>query len=101
MPASLADHIRSKPDAGRIPSALPAKMWTRYRQGNACDGCDQPIHAAQIAYQFLQDSGDVLQLHIGCLGMWLAELRRRGLTMPTRLPPGGARGEGQGGGADA
>jgi hypothetical protein len=46
---------------------------------NPCDCCGQPIHPAQIEYHFLLDSGDVFRLHIGCLGMWLAELRRRGL----------------------
>jgi hypothetical protein len=53
-------------------------MWTGYGQGNDCNGCGQPIYPAQIEYEFLH-SGDVKQLHIGCLGLWLAELRRRGV----------------------
>jgi hypothetical protein len=76
---SLADQIRDKLDVDLLPRALPEKLWTGYGQGNPCDGCDQPIHPAQIEYEYVRDSGDVLRLHIGCLGMWLAELRRRGL----------------------
>jgi hypothetical protein len=76
---SLADQIRDKLDAGLLPRALPEKMWTGYGQGNPCDGCGQPIFPAQIEYESVPDSGDVTRLHIGCLGMWVAELRRRGL----------------------
>jgi hypothetical protein len=79
---SLADQIRHKLDAGVLPHLrpenLPEKMWTGYGCGNPCNGCSQPIYPAQIEYHFPLDSGDVLRLHIGCLGMWLAELRRRG-----------------------
>jgi hypothetical protein len=74
----LADQILDKLDAGVLPRVLPEKMWTGYGCGNPCNGCSQPIYPAQIEYHFPLDSGDVLRLHIGCLGMWLAELRRRG-----------------------
>jgi hypothetical protein len=80
---SLADQIRDKLDAGALPSVLPEKIWTGYGQGNHCNGCSQPIHPVQIEYHFLLDSGDVSRLHIGCLGMWVAELRRRGLVKQT------------------
>jgi hypothetical protein len=76
---SLAEQIRDKLDAGMLPRVLPEKMWTGYGHGIPCNGCSLPIHPAQIEYHFLVDSGDVFRLHIGCLGMWIAELRRRGL----------------------
>jgi hypothetical protein len=75
----LAIHIRDKLDAGVLPRVPAEKMWTGYGQGTACDGCDQPILPAQVEYESLEDSGDVVRLHIGCLGVCLAELRRRGL----------------------
>jgi hypothetical protein len=75
---SLADQIRHKLDADVLPRVLPEKMWTGYGQGNPCDGCGELIHPAQIEYEFL-NSGDVVRFHIGCMGMWLAELRRRGM----------------------
>jgi hypothetical protein len=77
---SLASQIRDKLDAGVLPHVLPEKMSTGYGQEYDCNGCDQPIYPALIEYQFL-NSGDVIRFHIGCMGMWLAELRRRGLTM--------------------
>jgi hypothetical protein len=83
MPERLADQIRNKLDAGVLPRALPAKMWTGYGHANPCDGCDQPVDPVQIEYQFIEDSGDIFRFHIGCLGMWLAELRRRGLIPPS------------------
>jgi hypothetical protein len=79
LKSSLADQIRDKLNAGLLPRVLPEKMLTCYGQDNPCNGCSQPIHAAQIEYHFLLGSGDVFRLHIGCMGMWLAELRRRGL----------------------
>jgi hypothetical protein len=85
MPGSLANKIRHKLDAGRLPSVMPEKMWTGYGQQYDCDGCDEPIRAAQIEYEFLQ-AGDVIRLHIGCVGLWLAELRRRGLVKQTGAP---------------
>jgi hypothetical protein len=74
---SLADRIRDKLDARRLPRVLPEKMWSGYGHGSRCDGCGQPIRPAQIEYQFERD--EMFRLHIGCLGMWVAERRRRGL----------------------
>ena len=70
---SLASQIRDKLDAGVLPRVLPEKMWTGYGHGNPCGGCSQLIRPAQ-----LYSSSLPAHLHIGCLGMWLAELRRRG-----------------------
>jgi hypothetical protein len=78
----LADQIRDKLDAGALPSVLPEKMSTGYGHGIPCNCCGQPIHPTQLEYHFLLGSGDVFRFHIGCLGMWLAELRRRGLVKP-------------------
>jgi hypothetical protein len=78
---SLADQIRNKLDAGLLPGVQPEKMWTGYGHDNFCDGCGEPIHPAQVEYEIGVNRGsdDVLRLHIGCAGVWLAELRRRGL----------------------
>ena len=78
---SLADRIRDKIDTGVLPLVLPPKMWAGYGHDNPCDGCGEPIHPAQVEYEFRKHRGsdDLFRLHIGCLGMWLAELRRRGL----------------------
>jgi len=78
---SLAEQIRNNLDAGLLPCVLPEKMWTGYGHGNACSGCSRPIYPAQIAYEFRMrpDFDELVQLHIGCLGIWLPELRRHGI----------------------
>jgi hypothetical protein len=86
---SLADKICDKLDAGVLPGVLPEKMWAGYGQRNPCDGCSEPIHPAQIEYEFL-NSGDMVRFHIGCMGMWLAELRRRGLVTRENDGSGGS-----------
>jgi hypothetical protein len=76
---SLVDQIREKLDAGVLPRVLPEKMWTSYGHGNSCDGCGEPIHPAQVEYEVGINENNVVRLHIGCAGTWVAELRRRGL----------------------
>src|ERR687897_513422 len=74
----LADEIRRKVDQGELPSARPEKLYSRYGDGSPCSACGADVHAAQIRY--LLALGDATyQLHIGCFGLWEAELRRRGL----------------------
>ena len=78
---SLAEQIRNKLDAGLLPRVLPEKIGTGYGHGDPCDGCGQPIHPAQVEYEFRlrPDFEELVRLHIGCLGIWLAELRRHGI----------------------
>jgi hypothetical protein len=78
---SLAEQIRNKLDAGLLPRLLPEKIRTGYGHGDPCDGCGQPIQQAQVAYEFPMrtDFDELVRLHIGCLGIWLAELRRHGI----------------------
>jgi hypothetical protein len=82
----LAVQIRDKLDASLLPRVLPKMMWTGYGHENPCAGCGDPVRPTQIGYEFEmipQDSDGVVRFHIGCLGMWLAELRRRGLVKQT------------------
>ena len=82
---SLANRIRDKLDAGLLPQVLAEKMWAGYGHDNPCDGCGEPILPAQVEYEFKEpaNSDHVFRLHIGCLGMWIAELRRRGIVKQT------------------
>jgi hypothetical protein len=76
----LADEIRLKIDRGELPGARPPKFWAAYGNGRPCSACGEPIHPAQIRWQL--DDATVLdaafRFHIGCFGLWDAELRRRG-----------------------
>jgi hypothetical protein len=79
---SLADRIGAKIDAGELPSARPDKLYSRYGDGTPCSGCGAPVHSAQIRYLF--EVGDApYQFHIGCFGLWEAELRQRAPTEET------------------
>jgi hypothetical protein len=81
---SLADRIRAKIDEGALPSARPDKLYSRYGDGSPCAGCAASVHSAQIRYLF--EVGEaVYQFHIGCFGLWEAELRRRGTAVEETL----------------
>jgi hypothetical protein len=77
---SLANQIRKKVAAGLLPRVRTDKMLTGYGHIGPCDRCDQPIYPPQVEYKFAinPDSGRLFRLHIRRVGMWLAELRRRG-----------------------
>jgi hypothetical protein len=69
--------IRDKLDAGLLPREAPATMTEGLGHGSRCDGCDGPIHSAQIECEMTY--GDrAYRLHLGCAGVWDAECRRRG-----------------------
>jgi hypothetical protein len=81
---SLADRIRAKIDEGELPSARPDKLYSRYGDGSPCSACGAPVHSAQIRYEF--EIGDAAyQFHIGCFGLWEAELRQRGTAVEETL----------------
>jgi hypothetical protein len=73
----LADEIRRSMDQGELPSARPENLYSRYGGGSPCSACGAAVRSDQIRYMFAL--GDATyQLHIGCFGLWEAELRRRG-----------------------
>jgi len=72
----LAAEIRLRIDLGMLPSARPEKMYSRYGDGSPCSACGAAVHPAQIQYMF-EVSDTTYHFHIGCLGLWDAELRRR------------------------
>jgi hypothetical protein len=77
----LADEIRDKLDAGLLPLMLPERIWGGCGHGDTCSACDRVVHPAQLEYWFRaqQDSDKPLRFHFACLGLWLAQLRRRGI----------------------
>jgi hypothetical protein len=75
---SLPGKILDKLQAGLLPDHLPEKMGSGFGGGHACDACDEPVLAAQTEYTYELRDARVLRLHIGCAGLWQAELLRRG-----------------------
>jgi hypothetical protein len=74
---ALADEIRVKIERGELPAAKPPKLWGGFGHFEDCSACGDPIFPAQVRYEFESDE-DVVRLHIGCFGLWDAELRRHG-----------------------
>jgi hypothetical protein len=73
----LSDEIRLKIDRGELPATQPPKLWGGFGHFEDCSACGDPIFPAQGRYEF-SDGDAVVRLHIGCFGLWEAELRRRG-----------------------
>ncbi len=79
--ADTADKIRDKLGRGVLPRNRPEKICGSYGRRLPCDGCDEPILPAQVQYEF--EVGErTIRLHLGCMGLWEAELLRRGWSRP-------------------
>ena len=76
---SLADIVRAKVERGVLPLETPPKLWVGIGRGEVCTACEKPILPAQSEYEVEHGDGRApIRLHIGCHGLWQAELRRRG-----------------------
>jgi len=84
--------IRDKLDSGGLPRDTPEHMFAGYGNGKPCDGCETPILAAHVEYEFDAAEGRVIRLHLRCVGLWEA-YRRRGeaAAQPSAEPPPSGR----------
>ena len=73
-----AARIRLGLDTGRLPTSKPDKLFGGHGNGEPCSACDEPIFPAQVQYEFDVPDLGTFRFHIGCLGLWEAELLRRG-----------------------
>jgi hypothetical protein len=80
--ATLADTIRSKLDAGLLPRDDHIKLWAGYGSGRSCVACEQTILPAQVEHELEFEDERLLQMHVGCAGLYAAERRRRGWSKP-------------------
>ena len=56
----------------------PKKMWGGFGKRDTCDGCGEPVLTTQVEYEYVVDTDVTYRFHIGCAGLWQAELKRRG-----------------------
>jgi len=59
-------------------------MFAGYGDGQRCDGCEMPISAAQVEWEFIAAQGQTVRFHLGCAALWEADRRRRGWVTTTR-----------------
>jgi hypothetical protein len=80
MTPAFAQVIRDKLRSGLLPSvADPYKIRAGYGHGEPCDGCDRRIGPAHVFREFDGVDGTVFRLHLGCHGVYVAELQRLGM----------------------
>jgi len=75
---SLAENIRARVHQGVLPPGMPAKIQVLFGEGRACSACDHPILQAQTRYEFELSGFGTFSFHLGCFGLYTAQLRRRG-----------------------
>jgi hypothetical protein len=77
---SRSDVILRKLDSGELPTSLPSKMITGSGSGAPCDACGGRIQSHQIEYEWsYPDQSRVFRMYLGCVGLWEALRRKRGL----------------------
>jgi hypothetical protein len=57
-------------------------MYTGPGNGAPCDACGDPIQPAQVEYDWGHPDDDeprAFRMHLGCVGLWEALRRQRGL----------------------
>ena len=57
FPEHAAQMIRDKLDTGRLPRDVNPRMFAGYGDGQHCDGCEMPISAAQVEWEFITPEG--------------------------------------------
>jgi hypothetical protein len=81
-PPTLADTIREKLDASRLPREDHIKRWVHYGQNRPCVACERIILCSLPQHDLEFVDGRVLSMHIGGAGLYDAERRRRGWSKP-------------------
>jgi hypothetical protein len=54
-------------------------VFAGYGDDFACTGCDEPILHAQVEWTLRDNDVVTHRFHVGCFGLWDAELCRRGV----------------------
>lgn len=73
----LGDMIRAKIDLGVLPLERPEKLFAGYGEGEPCAACGAPILRDQVEWSIRMRDRVTHRFHIGCHGLWEAELRKR------------------------
>ena len=74
----VAENIRAKVHQGVLPPGMPYKIAVGFGDGRACSACDGPLLKARTQYEFELPGFGTFSFHLGCFGLYTAQLRRRG-----------------------
>ena len=77
--ANAAATIRARLDSDVLPSERPVKIFAGYGHDKPCTGCGKSILPAQVEWTFENVQEVKHRFHVGCFGLWDAELCRRGV----------------------
>ena len=83
----LGDLIRAKIRAGILPLERAEKLFAGYGEEEPCTACGAPILRGQVEWSIRKDDLVTHRFHIGCHGLWEAELGKRGLMTADRPRP--------------
>ena len=83
---SLADTIREKLDAGRLPREDQVKRWVGYGQNRPCVACEQVIISSEVQHELEFAAGRIVSMHIRYAGLYEAERRQRGWSSQSTRP---------------
>ena len=75
--AEIAAVILSKIADGQLPSIEITRVWAGPGSGRPCDGCDQPVTAADVEHEIDLAGAVTLRLHSGCFMIWQEVLEKR------------------------
>jgi len=71
--ANVVVLVRSKIQAGALPTETPTKMWVGKGTGLTCDACAVEVTSADIEYEADLPSQRTLRFHQRCLTVWEEE----------------------------
>ena len=83
---SLADTIREKLDAGRLPREDHLRRWVGYGRNRPCVACEHVILHSQVQHELEFANGRIVSMHIVCAGLYEAKGRRRGWSSQSTRP---------------
>ena len=78
----LAEDIHDRVGRCLLPPYIPLKIEVSLGNGQPCSACNQPIPRRARVLPALDDAG-IFRFHLDCLGLWMADLRKRRCLAPT------------------
>ena len=83
----LGDTIRMKLESGVLLRERPEKLMAGHGDDEPCSACDSPILRAQVEWSIGNNRSVTHRFHLGCFGLWQAEVRKLGAGTDDQPPP--------------